>query len=754
MQPETFSLAEAPLPLDIQALTPRLVRIRLGERGADPATSYLPKRQWPNVEAPELCVELQRDPWRLALGHRGDTLWAQIALAETCLRPHVRLRLETAGDQHFYGLGAGAAGIDRLGVTRRLWNRHINHGLGADVPIPLLLSSRGYGLFFDCSSRGLIEPGDSSGVIEIAFETDETALDLYLLGGGSMRATLTAAAMLLGAPPMPPRWSLGYLQSTRHFTGTDELRQLAAAFREKRLPCDAIILLSTYGEALGWNRGVGHLECQPTLLPDPASVLGELRSKDFHIVTHEYPVVHPRSPLHGEAKERGLLLDGGYADLKPADPAILNYKEGQRYIDFSQPDARRWWWEAHRHLVDWGVEGWWLDGGEGPTAETRLAGGSGRDLHNRYDLLRFEAFAEGEARDRPERRPFLLCRSGGAGMQRHGAACWSGDIDSSFASLEAQVAQGLSASLSGAPYWGTDIGGFYSAGDFDAELFVRWFQFGAFCPIFRAHGRNWRKHLPSSHGLEIEAILRRYLELRYRLMPYTYTLAWQAHGEGIPLMRPLVLDHPGDPAVWALSSQYLWGDDLLVAPVTRSGAREWPVYLPSGRWIDFWTHEPYDGARGISVPAPLERLPLLVRAGSIVPMGPVVQHLGGGAPEELTLLVHPAGTSRFTLYEDDGITTGYRSGRYALTDFSCSSEAGPGSLILGIGAPHGDAACVPSTRRYVFQILAAEPPCSITQEGIGTLQRTAGGADAGWWHDGQFLFIRVSGHPAAVTARW
>ena len=194
------------------------------------------------------------------------------------------------------------------------------------------------------------------------------------------------------------------------------------------------------------------------------------------------------------------------------------------------------------------------------------------------------------------------------------------------------------------------------------ELYARWFQLGAFSPIFRSHGWVWREHVPWAHGPEVEAICRRYAELRYRLLPYTYTLAWQAHTLGLPLMRPLVLNYPDDPRTWTLDHEYLWGDDLLVAPVTREGATAWPVYLPRGSWFDFWTGERHEGPRGVTIAAPLDRLPLLVRGGAILPLGPVVQHTGERPLDELTLQIYPEGTSRFELYEDDGRSNAYRRG--------------------------------------------------------------------------------------------
>jgi len=554
---------------------------------------------------------------------------------------------------------------------------------------------------------------------------------------------LGAAADLLGHATMPPRWALGYLQSTRHFDSVAELRALPAKFREKRLPCDAIILLSTYPPARGWNRAVGHLEFEPELFANSAAMLGEFHSRDFRVVTHEYPVLHDGSPLHAEAEAVGALLDYAYPKTGPGTEAAPMYRDGQRFIDFSQEKVRRWWWDCHRDLFDIGVAGWWLDGGEGPPASTKLHGGPGLALHNRYDLLRQQCFADGEARDRPDQRPFLLCRSGGPGMARFGAIPWSGDIDCTFATLEMQVAIGLNLGLSGVPFWGTDIGGFYEVAGADSELFVRWFQYGAFCPLFRGHGHTWRHHLPWSYGDGVEEICRRYLELRSRLMPYTYTLAWQAHRTGLPMMRPLVLNHPQDPRTWQLGAQYTWGDALLVAPVTRAGATHWPVYFPAGTWHDFWTGEAYVGPGAATVAAPLDRLPLFVRGGSIVPLGPVRQHDRDRASDEITLLIHPAGASSFTLYEDDGESNAYAVGGSALTEFTCAEDEN--GVVVTIGPPQGDVALIPQGRSYTLQICCPHPPRSVTLDGAALPQAHASR------HDGdRFLFIRLGGGTARV----
>jgi len=750
--------------------TPRIVRVELEDEGHAAGPGYVGERSWaaspfqivegdrPRLTTAYLGVEFGTDPLRLAfLDSTGEWLLREPEhggmtsepRAGDPVRRRVRVSFEFSGEQHFYGLGQGGPGFDRLGVTRQLWNSHLGHGPGSDMGVPLLVSNRGYALFFDNTAEAVVTVGRSDGEVRIVYAAEAGRLVWYFLLGRDMRGVMGDVAELLGRAPLPPRWALGFLQSTRHFEDTAELRRLPRTIREKRIPCDGLIYLSTYGAARGWNRGVGHLGFQPELWPDPQALIDEARAQHFEITTHEYPVLHEASPLFEEAELRGFLLAEGYG--RPAGRGQANYRDGQRYLDFTNPAACAWWWSAHRELAKLGVAGWWLDGGEGPPARSRLHLGDGTLLHNIYDRFRHQAFAEGEAADRSDQRVFLLCRSGAAGMQQYGSTCWSGDINNDFATLDAQIPLGLSTGLSGVPYWGTDVGGFFHPVPETAELYTRWFQLGAFCPIFRSHGWVWREHVPWAHGAEVEAICRRYAELRYRLLPYTYTLAWQAHADGLPLMRPLVLNYPNDPRVWSLGHEFLWGDDLLVAPVTREGATAWPVYLPAGGWYDFWTGTRYEGPAGITLDAPLDRLPLLVRAGAIVPMGPVVQHTGERPLDEVTLLIYPEGASRFVLYEDDGRTHAYRRGEYALTRFECESE--PGAVTVRIGAPAGARSVVPPGRRYLIRI-RIDRPRSVDVTGHGPMPRRAGPSEdaAGWWEDGSgFTLIRLPGQPAMTV---
>ncbi len=720
----------------IARCTRRIFRVRVGG-GTAAGCSYLPSDPGFPGE-PDGAVAGPAVTWsgeRIELRDAAGAPLLRLLTSPAPSAPNsVRLRFEVVGEQHFYGLGHGGQPFDRLGATRRLWNCHVNHGGGSDIAIPLLLSHRGYAVLFDCTAGALFDPADSGDAVRFDYTVAAAGLDVFLLCADDPRGVMAEVANLLGRAPLPPRWALGYLQSTRHVAATGDYDELAAGFRERGLPCDGIVLLSTYGAAQGWNRGVGHLEPRE---PGFAALVDRLHARDLHVVTHEYPVLHAASPCHAEAAAKHYLAAEGYPEVAPAERTATSYHDGQRYLDFARPEVGDWWWDRHAALVAAGVDGWWLDGGEGPQSPC--------DAHNRYDLDRQAAFAAGEARDRPQRRPFLLCRSGGAGMQRFGAACWSGDVNNSFAALEAQIALGLNLGLSGVPFWGTDIGGYYPSAPEDGELFARWFQFAAFTPVFRAHGRAWRERLPWSFGPEIEAICRRYLELRYRLMPYSYGVAWQAHRRGLPMMRPLVLDHADDPNVWDSAVSYMWGDDILVAPVTRAAAAHWPVYLPRGRWCDFWTGEAHDGGRAVSVAAPLERLPLFVRAGAVIPMGPVQQHATPRGPAELTLLLHPGAASRSVLYEDDGMTGDYRHGGGVTTGFA--SEMGDGALTLRIAQPVGDLSLLPADRRYRVHIAATRSPRFV---------RINGETDAPpWSHDGErALCIAVPRHPATLTVGW
>ena len=328
------------------------------------------------------------------------------------------------------------------------------------------------------------------------------------------------------------------------------------------------------------------------------------------------------------------------------------------------------YWARHRELFADGIDAWWPDEGDWLDIPSRLA--------------RHRMYYEGPLADRPNVRPWDLQRNGYAGISRYGGWIWSGDVLSVWKTLKEQIPVGLNSSLSISPFWGTDIGGFYPSRnqEYTGELYARWFEFAAFCPLFRSHGRTWHLHLPwgwntgdtgpvesrpppdpsELHNAAVEPVCRQYLDLRYRLLPYNYTITREACDTGLPLMRALWLQYPNDPEAVKLGDEYLWGADILVAPVYEKGATSRHLYLPAGGWRDWWTGEKIDGGRWIDRPVDLGTMPIYVRAGAIIPLDPVRQYTGEPVTDPTTLRVYDGADGDFTLYDDDGQSLGYKNG--------------------------------------------------------------------------------------------
>jgi len=332
---------------------------------------------------------------------------------------------------------------------------------------------------------------------------------------------------------------------------------------------------------------------------------------------------------------------------------------------------------------------------------------------------------EGSQLERPNARPFSLHRNGYVGIERYGWL-WSGDIDSTWAALSAQVSVGINTGLSGMPFWGTDTGGFVTTPELTGELYVRWFQFSAFCPLFRSHGRTWKLRLPwgwntgdygptelsgysgkaglpdpkELHNAQVEPICRKYLELRYRLTPYTYNAVREAHDTGLPIMRALWLHYPDDPRAAGRGDEYLWGRDILVAPVTEKGAASRKLYLPAGEWYDFWKEEKLEGGREITRPVDLATLPLFVRAGALVPRGPVKQFADGKPDDPLSITIYPGVDGESSFYEDDGVSFNYERGEYMRMNMSWNDDR----RELRLSLAEGSRMLQPSPRKIEIRI--------------------------------------------------
>ncbi len=620
-----------------------------------PSTEKLRARQMTGVKelrAGRLRVTVKTQPLTVTVRRQDGKLVQEVTFDDTA-NAGVAFRTEAP----VLGLGEGAQQFDRRGALYPMepswggWNRPV---FGSVVPSPFVIGTDGWALFAH-RPEGRFDLREGKGRFVSNRDADgKASLDLFVINVEKPADALTEYNRLTGRPVMPPKWALGYFQSHRTLAGPEEPLQIARTFREKKLPCDALIYLGTGYCTNGWNTGHGSLTFNTNaFVPENLNALHDLNFKVvFHVNRAPRNLfgtsIAPRSTLSPSEGERAGVR--GLAE------------------DFDSPLHIRNYWARHRDVFALGVDGWWPDDGDELPIEARLT--------------RHRCYYEGPLQDRPNVRPWSLHRTGYAGAQRYGGWIWSGDIDGKWETLAAHVSIGLNHGLSLTPFWGSDTGGFYPTRELTGELYARWFQFSAFCPLFRSHGRTWHLRLPwgwntgeygpiennqnvdraELHNAAVEPICRKYLELRYRLLPYNYTLAREACDTGLPMMRALWLHYPNDAEAVKLGNEYLWGRDLLVAPVVEKGAKSRRVYLPDGIWYDWWTNEKIQGKRWIERPVDLATLPLYAHAGAIVPLDPVRQYTSQPVAELTTLRVYPGANGTFALYDDDGQSLSYRDG--------------------------------------------------------------------------------------------
>lgn len=556
----------------------------------------------------------------------------------------------------FYGLGQHQAGVwNYRGESVDIVQDNTN------ISVPMLLSSNGYGLFWNNPSRSRFN-NRFPNALYISSEVAD-AIDYYFLYGPDFDRIIASYRELTGAAPMFGKWAYGFWQCKNRYQSQEELLGVAHKYRELRIPVDNIVQ-----DWFWWNTMGEHVFNKN--YPDPKGMIDDLHRNHFHLMISVWPFFRPGSSVYDDMDKRGYFIDR--TKVSGFHPA------GQALYDAFNPAARAYYWDLMKKaLFDIGVDAWWLDTTE-PETEGREEGillsnkvaiGSGARYVNLYPLMATAAVYEGQRATSDEKRVFILSRSAFAGAQRNAVAAWSGDIVSDFETFRRQIPAGLNFSLSGLPYWTTDIGGFILGHPSDPayrELFVRWFQYGTFCPIFRVHGtRAPNENELWSYGPEAQEILTKYDNLRYRLLPYIYSLAWRVTRENYTLMRPLVIDYRTDETARRIGDQFLFGPALLVNPVTDPGVDSRRLYLPPGNWFDFWTGRSLTGGKFINAPAPLETLPLFVRAGSILPLGPILQYTSERPADPIELRVYPGADGEFTLYEDEGDSYRYEKGAYS-----------------------------------------------------------------------------------------
>jgi len=563
----------------------------------------------------------------------------------------------------FFGLGQHQAGIwNYRGAAIDLSQEN------TEIAIPLLVSTNGYGIFWNNPSRSRF----NNRFIHWLYFSSEVAdrVDYYFLYGPDADQIIGHYRDLTGQVPLFGRWAYGFWQCKNKYESQKELESVAAKYRELNIPVDNIV------QDWFWWVTMGEMKWNPSY-PDPQGLIDTLHKEHFHLMVSVWPYFRPGSPVYDQFDSNSWFIaktkTGGFHPV------------GQALYDPTNPDAAKQYWDnINAALYQKGVDAWWLDTDEPETegqqdnilVDHQLAIGSGARYANTFPLFHTEGVSEGQQSANAalpasaQKRVFILSRSAYAGAQRYGITAWSGDVLSDWLTFQRQIPAGLNYAISGMPYWTTDIGGFISGGNLNdpkfRELFIRWFQFGAFSPIFRVHGtRNPSENELWSYGPDAQKILTDYDTLRYRLLPYIYSEAWQVTSNHGTLMRPLVMDWRDDVEAQNTSDEYLFGPAILVSPVTTQGATTRSVYLPHATWYDFWTGERVEGAQRIAADAPLSKLPLYVRAGSIVPMGPAMEWSTEKPADPIELRIYPGADSDFTLYEDENDNYAYTKGAHA-----------------------------------------------------------------------------------------
>lgn len=577
-------------------------------------------------------------------------------------------------EEALFGLGQHRHGqLNLRGLKIELVQENI------EVAVPFLLSTNGYGLLWDNYSRTVFsDSADSS-----YFWSDiGDKIQYYFIKGKDFDELVARNRELTGEAPMYPRWALGYMQSRNRYRSEAELMGVVKKQRELKIPMDVIIL-----DYYHWgNHGFGSFVFDEKSFPEPEKMIKTLHEKyNCKLLVSAWPSFTPKIKNWELLNEKGYLLDvmaSFYSQVYDA----YNPAAGKLYYDLLK--------EAY---LDKGVDGWWFDATEPENRsalyKSKCYLGDAARYMNIYSYFGMKNVYENQLKD-SDKRIFILTRSGFTGQQKFGTTVWSGDIETNFAELKKQIPAGLNFCMSGIPYWTTDIGGYKGGNPADPayqEVFTRWFQYGAFCPVFRVHGRRYPGDRTGpnemwSFGSEKQKILTNYINLRYRLLPYIYSLSAQVTSDGFTIMRGLPFDFMDDPKVYNITDQFMFGKDFLVCPVTEAGATSRPVYLPKGcRWFDFRTGKEFEGGQEITADAPIETMPLFVKAGSIIPMGPVVQYSTEKPADPIELRVYPGADATFTLYEDENDNLNYRNGQYQKITFRYNDS----EKTLTISKPEG-----------------------------------------------------------------
>jgi alpha-D-xyloside xylohydrolase len=548
------------------------------------------------------------------------------------------------------------------------------------IAVPFFQSIKGYGVYWDNYSTTHFK--DSTDGTSFESEVGDCA-DYYFIYGGNADQVIAGYRWLTGKAPMFPRWTLGYWQSRERYKSQYETNEVVRKYRDLHVPLDGIVQDWQYWseDESYWNS----TEFGNPRFPEPKKMVDSVHAQHAHLIISVWPSFGNKTKIYEAFKQRDMLF-GDYVTW-PINPNVQVY-------DAFNPHARDLYWQyMDKNIFGIGIDGWWLDSTEpdhfkdkenDEAHKTFL--GAYRKVRNAFPLMHTGGVYKHQRAATADKRVFILARSAFAGQQHYGAMMWSGDVVSGWKVFRTQISGGLNLSLSGLPYWNSDIGGFFSGRNFPKgvndpafrELYVRWLQFGTFCPMMRSHGTDTPREIYQfgRKGDWAYDAIEKFINLRYRLLPYNYSNAWQITSGAGTMMRALMMDFAADKKVWNIDNEYMFGKSILVCPVTDSMVKKQQLYLPAGTaWFDFWTGEKYPGGQEIEKETPIDILPLYVKAGSIIPMGPFQQYTSEKKPDTLEVRIYAGADGHFTLYEDEGDNYNYEKGMYSTIDLTWNDKA-------------------------------------------------------------------------------
>lgn len=686
-------------------------KVKVRKSTADGTTTYSTSALTVKVEGGKVAFY---DPNGNLLTAEGESRFTPITEGPDKGAYRVKQSFSVEADEGIYGIGLLQNGkMSQRGENRRMEQSNL------EDYAHIYQSIKGYGIYWENYSPTRLQtpPEGVSGELSLESEVG-TAVDYYFSYGSDADGVIAELRHLTGKVPMLPLWTYGFHQCRERYKSADQLLEVVRKYREMGVPFDGIIQDWQYwGSNYTWNA----MEFINDEFSNAQRMIDEVHEKNAHMSISIWSSFGPQTKQYAELKEKGHLLsfETWPQSGLPFWPPRMDYPSGVLCYDVYSPEARDIYWKYLSHLHDMGIDAWWMDSTDpdhhsykDSDLDELTAMGSYRSVRNIYPLMAVGGVHDNQRAADSTKRVFILTRSYFAGQQRYGANTWSGDIGSSWDSFRKQVPICLNYTLTANPNVNTDIGGFF-AGSYSTkghnsatrnpqyqELFVRWMQFGAFSPMMRSHGADIYRELYyfGNPGDPVYDALLDAIRLRYRLMPYTYSHAWQVSHHDDSFMRALFMDFKNDKQTWDNKREFMYGRNLLVCPVLdplyteekieRTRGKEYPtvdwtaekrydVYLPQGtKWYDYYTNQCYDGGQELSTLAPLAYAPLYVKAGSIIPLGPDVQYTNEKPWDNLDIIVYPGANGEFTLYEDEGDNYNYEKGLYSTITFKWNDKSG------------------------------------------------------------------------------